>query len=146
MFGKILRKKFFSLDFFSVGNYNYPMINLLAIGKYFLVVDSKYKSKNHFPAAAPRIQPINKINALIFAVCVNIGEPAAVSWISMNIKDIEGHQPWSTAAGSLFFWSLFICYWSLWGRFEAIILIRGVVARLFTSFLIANCQLSIVNC
>jgi len=43
--------------------------------------------------------------SLIYAVCVNIGEPAAVTWNSMNEKFFDKPREFPTATGSLCFWS-----------------------------------------
>jgi hypothetical protein len=88
-----------------------------------------------------------KFTALKCARCVNVKsiEPAAVLDFPVKVKVVERIQPESTAAGSLFGWSIVICHWSLVGGFGAIILNGCVIAWLLGIFLIVNCQLSIVK-
>ena len=65
--------------------------------------------------------------SIIRTIRVNVGEPAVVIVFPIKIKVVEEIRPESTAAGSLFGWSLgefvgerslVICHWSLGERFK----------------------------
>jgi len=79
-----------------------------------------------------------RIIALKCDCFVNACEPAAVSWISIDEKDVYDHKHLASAAGSL------LCL-SLGGRFGDFLLVRCAAAWLLGNFLIVNCQLSSIN-
>jgi hypothetical protein len=130
----MLELQFFScffLDIFVFKNYNFAMIKkwqrkrigcpavsyikidifiFLSHLKNICILEFIFYTKITAKSISTRTALIsfNKIKALISVICVNVKsiEPAAVLGFPVKAKVVERIQPESTAAGSLFGWSL----------------------------------------
>jgi hypothetical protein len=84
----------------------------------------------------------NKNSAQRYKRCVNISEPAAVSWISIHEKVVDDHKTLASAAGSLFLATDLHMTDTYMVGWNEIAWMNGCVVKwLLGIFLIVNCQL-----